>query len=94
MLGDWLGTQLTALDGRVMGSLHLVNEREGEFTGLHEAVVVHVAQMSAAAMERALLYSGGRGSRTSAAWRETTSTNFFGTETAAGLEVVTATPSR
>jgi Phosphoserine phosphatase RsbU, N-terminal domain len=60
VLGDWLGTRLTALDGRVMGSLHLVNEREGEFTGLHEAVAVHVAQMSAAAMERALLYSGGR----------------------------------
>jgi Phosphoserine phosphatase RsbU, N-terminal domain len=58
VLGDWLGTRLTALDGRVMGSLHLVSEREGEFTGLDEAVVVHVAQMSAAAMERAGLYSG------------------------------------
>jgi hypothetical protein len=62
VLRDWLGTPLTALDGRVMGSLHLVNESEGEFTGLHEAVVVHVAQMSAAAMERARLYSGGRSS--------------------------------
>jgi hypothetical protein len=58
VLRDWLGTRLTALDGRVMGSLHLINEREGEFTGLHEAVVVHVAQMAAAAMERARLYSG------------------------------------
>ena len=60
VLRDWLGARLTALDGRVMGSLHLINEREGEFTGLHEAVVVHVAQMAAAAMERARLYSGGR----------------------------------
>jgi transcriptional regulator with GAF, ATPase, and Fis domain len=62
VLRDWLGTPLTALDGRVMGSLHLVNEREDEFTGLHEAVVVHVAQMSGAAMERARLYSRERGS--------------------------------
>jgi hypothetical protein len=62
VLRDWLGTRLTALDGRVMGSLHLVNERAEGFTGLHEAVVVHVAQMAAAAMERARLYSGGRSS--------------------------------
>jgi hypothetical protein len=59
VLRDWLGTRLTALDGRVLGSLHLVNERDREFTDLHEAVVVHVAQMAAAAMERARLYSGG-----------------------------------
>ena len=62
VLRDWLGTPLTALDGRVMGSLHVVNEREGEFTGLHEAVVVQLAQMAAAAMERARLYNGGRSS--------------------------------
>jgi transcriptional regulator with GAF, ATPase, and Fis domain len=57
VLRDWLGTRLTALDGQVMGSLHMVNERHAEFTAVDEAVVVHIAQMSAAAMERAQLYS-------------------------------------
>ena len=63
VLGDWLVIPLTALDGRTIGAIHLINERDGEFTGLHEAVAVHLAQMSAAAIERARSYSGGGDSR-------------------------------
>jgi hypothetical protein len=62
-LCDWLVIPLTALDGRMIGAIHLINERDGEFTGLHEAVAVHLAQMSAAAIERARSYSGGGDSR-------------------------------
>jgi hypothetical protein len=41
-----------------MGSIHLVTRSDGEFTSLDEAVVVHLAQMSAAALERAAFYVG------------------------------------
>jgi transcriptional regulator with GAF, ATPase, and Fis domain len=57
VLRDWLFIPLTALDGRMIGAIHLINERDGEFSGLHEAVAVHLAQMSAAAIERARSYS-------------------------------------
>jgi GAF domain-containing protein len=60
-LRDWLATPLTALDGGVIGALHLISESDDKFTSLDEAVVVHVAQMSAAAIERARLY--GRAAR-------------------------------
>ncbi len=59
MLQGWLGTPLVALDGSVMGSIHLVREGEHQFTGLDEAVIEHLAQLSAAAIERARLYSAG-----------------------------------
>jgi transcriptional regulator with GAF, ATPase, and Fis domain len=57
VLREWLATPLTALDGRTIGSIHLVTESEAGFTGLHEAVLQHLAQMGAAAIERSLLYS-------------------------------------
>ncbi len=63
VLRDWLGTPLTALDGRAIGSVHLVNKHDGAFTGLDEAVLEHLAQMSAAAIERARLYGSGPSSR-------------------------------
>jgi GAF domain-containing protein len=56
-LRGWLATPLTALDGRSIGSIHVVTESEAGFTGLHEAVLHHLAQMSAAAIERSRLYS-------------------------------------
>ena len=56
VLREWLATPLTALDGRAIGSIHLVTESEAGFTGLHEAVLQHLAQMGAAAIERSLLY--------------------------------------
>ena len=55
----WLGAPLTALGGHALGAVHLINKLDGEFTALDEAVAVHLAQMSAAAVERAQLYSGG-----------------------------------
>lgn len=49
---------LTALDGRVLGSLGIVYG-EGEIpTELDEAVLAHLAQMAAAALERALSHGG------------------------------------
>lgn len=55
----WLGAPLTALGGHQLGAIHLVNKTSGEFTVLDEAIAVHLAQMSAAAVERAQLYAGG-----------------------------------
>lgn len=55
----WLGAPLTALGGHQLGAIHLVNKTSGEFTVLDEAIAVPLAQMSAAAVERAQLYAGG-----------------------------------
>lgn len=57
VLQGWLAAPLVALDGNVMGSIHLVRESDRRFTGLDKAVILHLAQMSAAAIERARLYS-------------------------------------
>ena len=51
-----LSAPLTALDGRDFGSIELIDKAEGAFTELDEAVLVHLAQMAAAALERARLY--------------------------------------
>jgi hypothetical protein len=51
-----LSAPLTALDGRELGSIELVAKADGDFTELDEAILVHVAQMAAAALERARLY--------------------------------------
>jgi GAF domain-containing protein len=55
-LRGWLGAPLTALGGQQLGSIHLVNKTIGQFTILDEAIAMHLAQMSAAAVERAQLY--------------------------------------
>jgi len=57
----WLGAPLTALGGHQLGAIHLVNKTSGEFRVLDEAIAIAVplAQMSAAAVERAQLYAGG-----------------------------------
>jgi hypothetical protein len=47
---------LTALDGRRLGSIRLLSEQERQFTELDEAVLVHLAQMTSAAVERVRLY--------------------------------------
>lgn len=54
----WLGAPLTALGGHQLGAIHLVDKEEGQFTVLDEAIVIHLAQMSAAAVERAASYGG------------------------------------
>jgi hypothetical protein len=51
----WLWAPLGTLDGRHFGSIHAFDS-EGPFTDLHEAVLVHLAQMASAGIERALLY--------------------------------------
>lgn len=49
---------LTALDGRVLGTLGIVYGEGDTSTELDEAVLEHLAQMAAAALERALSYGG------------------------------------
>jgi hypothetical protein len=51
-----LSAPLTALDGREFGLIELVDKPDGDFTEVDEAVLVHLAQMAAAALERAHLY--------------------------------------
>jgi hypothetical protein len=55
-LPSWLSAPLTALDGREFGSIQLVDKPDDDFTEVDEAVIVHLAQMAAAALERARLY--------------------------------------
>lgn len=54
--GDQLAAPLTALDGRPLGSLQLFDKQAGDFTAVDEAVLVHLAQMASAAVERARHY--------------------------------------
>jgi hypothetical protein len=55
-LRGWLAASLTALDGSELGAIQLFNKSEGDFTGSDLAVLIHLAQMASAAVERALLY--------------------------------------
>ena len=54
--GGRLTAALTALDGRELGSIRLLNDGERDFTELDEALLVHLAQMTSAAVERVRLY--------------------------------------
>jgi GAF domain-containing protein/phosphoserine phosphatase RsbU-like protein len=58
-LRGWLAAPLTALDGRELGLMQLFDKHEGEFTEVDAAVLVHLAQMASAAVERAALYQRG-----------------------------------
>ncbi len=51
-----LAARLTALDGRAIGSLELACKRDGDFSGVDEAVLANLAQMVSAAVERTRLY--------------------------------------
>jgi hypothetical protein len=55
-LRGWLAASLTALDGHGLGAIQLFAGDGGAFTEEDEAAVVYVAQMTAAAVERARLY--------------------------------------
>jgi GAF domain-containing protein len=55
-LQGWLAASLTALDGSELGAIQLFDKQEGAFTGDDEAVLVHLAQMTSAAIERTRLY--------------------------------------
>ena len=52
----WLAASLTALDGRDLGAIQLFDKQGGAFTVDDEAALVHLAQMTSAAVERARLY--------------------------------------
>jgi hypothetical protein len=56
--GGWLAARLRALDGRDIGLIQLSAPPGQEFSELDEAVLVQLAQMASAAVERAQLYSG------------------------------------
>jgi GAF domain-containing protein len=51
-----LSVPIIVLDGRRAGLLQLVDKRAGDFRESDEAVAVHLADMTAAALERAELY--------------------------------------
>ena len=55
-LRGWLAASLTALDGSDLGAIQLFDKQDGAFTGDDEAVLVHLAQMASAAIERTRLY--------------------------------------
>jgi len=58
-----LTVPLAGLDGRRLGLLQLVEKNDRDFTDADEAVAAHLADMAAAALERAQLYHGHRISR-------------------------------
>lgn len=55
-LRGWLAAELTALDGSALGAIQLFDKQDGRFTVDDEAALVHLAQMTSAAVERARLY--------------------------------------
>ena len=57
----WLAAALTALDGRYLGLIQTFDKQTGDFTELDEAILVQLAQMASAAVERAQLYRRMRG---------------------------------
>ena len=59
-LQGWLAASLTALDGSELGAIQLFDKQDGAFTGDDEAVLVHLAQMTSAAVERTRLYQEQR----------------------------------
>jgi hypothetical protein len=54
---SWLATMLTALDGRPIGSIHLFERCPSAFTEEDEAVLVQLAQLGSAAIERVDAYA-------------------------------------
>ena len=54
--GGWMGAPLAALDGRQLGSIQLFDKGDGDFSELDEAVLIHLSQMAAAAIERTEFY--------------------------------------
>jgi hypothetical protein len=55
-LQGWLAASLTALDGSELGAIQLFDKRGAGFTVDDEAALVHLAQMTSAAVERAQHY--------------------------------------
>ena len=51
-LRGWLAALLTTLDGSELGAIQLFDKQGGDFTIEDEAALVHLAQMTSAAVER------------------------------------------
>ena len=56
---SWLVASLSTPDGHELGLIQAFNKREGEFTHLDEEILVQLAQMASAAVERAQRYTQG-----------------------------------
>jgi hypothetical protein len=54
---SWVVASLTAPDGNEVGLIQAFDKRDGEFTHLDEEVLVELAQIAAAAVERAQRYA-------------------------------------
>jgi GAF domain-containing protein len=54
---SWLVASLSAPDGKDVGLIQAFDKHEGEFTHLDEELLVQLAQMAAAAVERAQRYA-------------------------------------
>jgi hypothetical protein len=50
---NWLAATLSGWDGARLGSIHLFDKVDADFSEADEAVLVHLAQMAATAVERA-----------------------------------------
>lgn len=59
-LRGWLAASLNALDGTDLGAIQLFDKHDGAFTEDDEGVLVHLAQMASAAVDRARLYQNPR----------------------------------
>jgi GAF domain-containing protein len=57
VVGSWLATLLTTLDGRATGSIHLFERRPDAYTEEDEAVLLQLAQLGSAALERVDSYA-------------------------------------
>jgi hypothetical protein len=55
-LEGWLAASLTSLEGTELGAIQLFDKHHGAFTKKDEAVIVYLAQLASAAVERAQLY--------------------------------------
>ena len=60
ILRGWLAAPLTGLDGRELGLIHLLDKENGEFSKLDGELLVQLAQMGSAAIERVQLYTPER----------------------------------
>jgi hypothetical protein len=59
-LRAWLAAPLTRLDGREFGLIHLFDKERRNFSQVDAELLVQLAQMAAAAIERVQLYTGRR----------------------------------
>jgi hypothetical protein len=62
-LRAWLAAPLTRLDGREFGLIHVFDKERDDFSQVDVEMLVQLAQLAAAAIERVQLYTGGRGVR-------------------------------